>query len=203
MGRLCDFVGERMAGLSSRAVEKFHDIGTRKHQKEAGCRIGRGGNVDADELPRQVRRHLATRLAGEKRNGPGTLARVLDQQRLGKCMATAGEQGVGHLFDAGVDAANHGNAVHQLVPLPDPPLAKHVGDKDARGKYDDGHQDHTEARHVTKPLDKRVDARDHRIGCPQHRQEDAVEHAHQPHQDVERVRAKITKTADTGLFDIR
>jgi hypothetical protein len=65
-------------------------------------------------------------------------------------MAASRKQRVGDLLDAGVDAAHHGNAVHQLVPLPDPPLAKHVGDEDTGGKYDNGHQDDTQARHVAQ-----------------------------------------------------
>ena len=131
-------------------------------------------------------RHLAAGLAGEKRNGPGALARVLDEQRLREGLARAGKQRVRHLLDAGIDAAHHRNAVHQPLPLAQPPLAEHVGHEQARAQHHQRHQDHAQARDAAQLVGQRREAGHHRLGRGQHAEKDAVQNADQPQQHPHR-----------------
>ena len=114
------------------------------------------------------------------------MPRILHQQGLREGMATARKQGVGHLLDAGVDAAHHGNAVHQTVPFAQCPLAKHVGHKYAGGEDHQGHDGHAQTGHAAQVFGTGVHTGNQRIGSMQHDQENGVEHAHQPHEHPNR-----------------
>ena len=127
----------------------------------------------------QMTRHIATRHAGLKGDGPAARARVLHQQRLAKGLARGREHGIADLLHTAVDGLHEGNAPEDALPQIEQLLPQDVRRQHAGDEHNADGQQHTQPGNVVR----RLHLRRQQIHALVHRADDQMQH---PQRDGQR-----------------
>ena len=124
---------------SSRLMSRGTISRARDEAEEAGGGVGGHRDEDRDEVVADALGDLAVDAGGHEGDGPGALARVLDEAGALEGVAGVGEEGFGDLLQAVVDRSYDGGAAEDgLAELQDLAADQVLGQRaDERGEADE------------------------------------------------------------------